>query len=69
MLLKGSVAREGILMDPEFEKGEVLEGATLKQWKRPVLQKLAISATEGYKHEGNEGAGGGKGDSGPAPVS
>ena len=36
-------------MEPEFEKNEVLEGATLKQWRRPVLRKLAISATEGSK--------------------
>ena len=58
-------------MEPEFEKNEVLEGATLKQWRRPVLRKLAISATEasGSKHVGNEGAGGGKGDAGPAPAS
>jgi hypothetical protein len=55
----------GILMEPEFEKNEVLEGATLKQWRRPVLRKLAISATEGSKtHPGNEGTGVGKGDSG-----
>ena len=59
-------------MEPEFEKNEVVEGATLKQWSRPVLRKLAISATEGMthgKHVGNEGAGGGKGDAGPAPAS
>jgi hypothetical protein len=62
------VAREGVLMEPEFEKKEVLEGVTLKQWRRPVLRKLAISATEaGKSTPGNEGAGGGKGDSG-APL-
>ena len=56
-------------MEPEFEKNEVLEGATLKQWRRPVLRKLAISATEGSKHVGNEGQGMGKGDSGPTTAS
>jgi hypothetical protein len=56
-------------MEPEFKKNEGLEEATLKQWRRPVLRKLAISATEGSKHAGNEGTGGGKGDSGPGPVS
>jgi hypothetical protein len=55
-------------MEPEFEKNEVLEGATLKQWRRPVLRKLAISATEAGKGAtGNEGGGGGKGDAGPGP--
>ena len=52
-------------MEPEFEKNKVLEGATLKQWRRPVLRKLAISATENSKATLNEGGGGGKGDSGP----
>jgi hypothetical protein len=55
-------------MEPEVKKSEVLEGATLKQWRRPVLRKLAISATEatGNKAGGfNEGQGGGKGDTGP----
>lgn len=58
-------------MEPEFEKNEVLEGATLKQWRRPVLRKLAISATEGRggKQPGNEGTGGGKGDAGPPVTS
>jgi hypothetical protein len=51
-------------MEPEFEK-EVREGATLKQWKRPELRKLAISATENSKAALNEGGGGGKGDAGP----
>ena len=57
-------------MEPEFEKNEVREGATLKQWRRPVLRKLAISATEagkGINH--NEGSGGGKGDTGPPEIS
>ena len=62
------VAREGVLMEPEFEKNEVREGDTLKQWRRPELRKLAISATEGSKGPFNEGVGGGKGDSGvPTP--
>jgi hypothetical protein len=54
-------------MEPDVEKNEVPEGVTLKQWRRPVLRKLAISATEGAagKTQGNEGSGGGKGDSGP----
>ena len=53
-------------MEPEFEKNEVLEGATLKQWRRPVLRKLAISATEGTgKSMQDEGGGQGKGDAGP----
>ena len=52
-------------MEPEFEKNEVREGATLKQWRRPVLRKLAISATEQGKTTLNEGGGGGKGDAGP----
>jgi hypothetical protein len=52
-------------MEPEFEKNEVLEGATLKQWRRPELRKLAISATEASKATLNEGGGGGKGDAGP----
>ena len=57
-------------MEPEFEKKEVLEGVTLKQWKRPVLRKLAISATEQNKGPtGNEGVGGGKGDTGPPQAS
>ena len=57
-------------MEPEFEKNEVLEGATLKQWRRPVLRKLAISATEASKHNmHNEGGGGGKGDAGPPQAS
>jgi hypothetical protein len=57
-------------MEPEFEKNEVLEGATLKQWRRPVLRKLAISATEGGKPgPGNEGAGHGKGDASYQPHS
>ena len=47
-------------MEPEFEKNEVREGATLKQWRRPELRKLAISATEGKKGRFNEGMGGGK---------
>ena len=60
----------GILMEPEFEKSEVLEGATLKQWRRPVLRKLAISATEATKNQNhNEGSGGGKGDSSTQHVS
>jgi hypothetical protein len=52
-------------MEPELEKKEVLEGTTLKQWKRPELRKLAISATENGKTTLNEGGGGGKGDAGP----
>jgi hypothetical protein len=69
MLLKGSLEK-GILMEPEFEKNEVPEGATLKQWKRPVLRKLAILATEaGKAPTGNEGGGGGKGDAGPPQAS
>jgi hypothetical protein len=58
-------------MEPEFEKNEVREGATLQQWRRPVLRKLAISATEGRagKFPGNEGAGAGKGDAGPVTMS
>jgi hypothetical protein len=57
-------------MEPEFKKNEVLEGATLKQWRRPVLRKLAISATEATKNQNhNEGSGGGKGDTGPPQVS
>jgi hypothetical protein len=58
-------------MEPEFEKNEVREGATRKQWGRPVLRKLAISATEGAptKFAGDEGTGGGKGDAGPVAVS
>jgi len=57
-------------MNPEFEKNEVLEGATLKQWRRPVLRKLAISATEANKSPtGNEGGGQGKGDAGPPQAS
>jgi len=63
------VAREGVLMEPEFEKNEVREGATLKQWRRPELRKLAISATEGSKSPQNEGVGVGKGDSGPPQTS
>ena len=59
------VAREGVLMEPEFEKKEVREEVTLKQWRRPVLRKLAISATEQGKTTLNEGGGGGKGDAGP----
>jgi hypothetical protein len=55
----------GILMEPEFENNEVPEGATLKQWRRPVLRRLAISATEASKASLNEGGGGGKGDAGP----
>jgi hypothetical protein len=57
-------------MEPEFEKNEVPNGATLKQWRRPVLRKLAISATEAGKgaHH-NEGSGGGKGDTGPPQAS
>ena len=65
MLLKRTPLLEGILMEPEFEKDEVPEGATLKQWRRPVLRKLAISATENSKTSLNEGGGGGKGDAGP----
>jgi hypothetical protein len=61
--------RRGILMQPELEKNEVLEGATLKQWRRPVLRKLAISATEQNKTAGNEGGGVGKGDAGPPATS
>jgi hypothetical protein len=57
-------------MEPEFEKNEVLEGVTLKQWRRPVLRKLAISATEGGKPgPGNEGGGQGKGDASAVPHS
>jgi len=56
-------------MEPESEKNEVLEGATLKQWRRPVLRKLAISATEQNKQAGNEGGGVGKGDAGPPATS
>ena len=57
-------------MEPEFKKNEVLEGVTLKQWRRPVLRKLAISATEASKAPtGNEGGGGGKGDAGPPQAS
>ena len=57
-------------MEPESEKNEALEGATLKQWRRPVLRKLAISATEATKNQNhNEGSGGGKGDTGPPQVS
>ena len=57
-------------MEPEFEKNEVREGATLKQWRRPVLRKLAIAATEGSKAPtGNEGGGQGKGDAGHPPTS
>jgi hypothetical protein len=52
-------------MEPEAEKNEFREGATLKQWRRPVLRKLAISATENSKTSLNEGGGGGKGDAGP----
>ena len=53
-------------MEPEFEKNEVLEGAALKQWRRPVLRKLEISATEGSgKSQLDEGGGQGKGDAGP----
>jgi hypothetical protein len=56
-------------MEPEFEKNEVLAGTTLKQWRRPVLRKLAISATENAGNNKdnnfNEGMGGGKGDTGP----
>jgi hypothetical protein len=56
-------------MEPEeLEKNEVRKRATLKQWQRPVLRKLAISATEAGKSQtGNEGGGGGKGDAGPGP--
>ena len=56
-------------MEPEPEKNEVLEGATLKQWRRPVLRKLAISATEGAKGNFNEGTGQGKGDSSTTTIS
>ena len=57
-------------MEPESAKNELLEGATLKQWRRPVLRKLAISATEASKHNmHNEGTGGGKGDTGPPEIS
>jgi hypothetical protein len=57
-------------MEPEFEKNEVRAGLALKEWKRPVLRKLAISATEGSKTPtGNEGGGGGKGDAGPPQAS
>jgi hypothetical protein len=56
-------------MEPEFEKNEVREGATLKQWRRPVLRKLAISATEGSKGDFNEGVGVGKGDSSHTMIS
>ena len=57
------------LMEPDFEKNEVPEGATLKQWRRPVLRKLAISATEQNKTVGNEGGAVGKGDAGPPGTS
>jgi len=52
-------------MEPKSEEKEVPEGAILKEWKRPVLRKLAISATEASKATLNEGGGGGKGDAGP----
>ena len=56
-------------MEPEFEKREILKGGTLKQWTRPVLRKLAISATEASKAVTNEGGGQGKGDAGPPQAS
>ena len=38
---------------------------TQKEWRRPVLQKLPITATAAAKiHFGDEGNCGGKGDSG-----
>lgn len=56
-------------MEPEdLKKNEVRKRAALKQWRRPELRKLAISATEAGKGlTGNEGGGGGKGDAGPGP--
>jgi hypothetical protein len=42
-----------------------------KEWKRPELRKLPISATAGApgKGTGNEGGGAGKGDEGPGSPS
>ena len=69
--VKSIPSRErGIPMEPESAKNELLVGAALKQWRRPVLRKLAISATEAGKGRNhNEGSGGGKGDTGPPEIS
>jgi hypothetical protein len=41
---------------------------TQKEWRRPILQKLPITATAAAKiHFGDEGNCGGKGDSGICP--
>jgi hypothetical protein len=52
---------------PEVEKNmDPTTGRVQKEWRRPVLRKLAISATAN-KQKGNEGVGGGKGDNAPIP--
>jgi hypothetical protein len=59
-------------MEPQSEKnmGEMSNEATPKEWRRPVLRKLPIAVTEGAgKITGNEGGGGGKGDSDPPSTS
>ena len=59
-------------MEPQSGKnmGEMSNEATPKEWRRPVVRKLRIAATEaGKSHPGDEGSGGGKGDSGPPTAS
>ena len=58
---------EAPVAQPEVEKNAVpTTGRVEKEWRRPVLSKLAISATAN-KQKGNEGVGGGKGDNAPIP--
>ena len=53
-------------MNKSVDVGE----AVRKEWVRPELRKLAIAATANNTTKNfNEGSGGGKGDSGPTPVS
>jgi hypothetical protein len=52
-------------LGPRSEKGEEVPEPTKREWQRPELQKLPIAATaEGSKiiATGNDGSGGGKGD-------
>ena len=53
-------------MKPEIERNhdETSGKHSLKAWHTPSLKKLPIAATSNGTFEGNEGAGGGKGNAG-----
>ena len=53
-----------------IDKNGVSTNAGQKEWRTPMLRKLAIAQTSGHPgkpSQGNEGVGGGKGDNNPIP--